>query len=97
MPLHEKSLEQLSDKDLAEERDRILRDVERGNPINAASQILRVQIYIQELAARKQRELVEEQRRQARLMVRCTVVMTVLTVLIAIMTATLLWKTFFPA
>jgi hypothetical protein len=58
---------------------------------------LKAQILIQERAARQQRVIVDEQRQQARLMVRCTVWMTVLTVVITIMTAVLLWRTLCPA
>lgn len=57
---------------------------------------LHAQILIQERTARQQRMIAEEQRKQARLMVRCTAWMTVLTVVITIMTAVLLWKTFSP-
>jgi hypothetical protein len=91
-------LEKLSDDELITAIEKELANVdsmiaEFRKPHHA----IKAMILIQERAAREQRVIVEEQRQPARLVVRCTVWMTVLTVVIATMTAALLWKTFSPA
>jgi hypothetical protein len=51
---------------------------------------IKAQIYIRERSDR-------EQRKQTRIMLRCTLWVTVMTVAIMVMTGVLLWKEFFPA